>query len=289
MRTRVIDHGPVYFSWCSLVPYPSRLRVLSASRTSTRSPTFAVTPVDERFMVALTRSRAAVRIASLGSRTLRTSRRFCFLCSTKLSRLVACAAPSSSGTRELRGVRGLRPNRSSKAVIFDCRDESGRVRLIQHAGATYSSQRPGQALQSSANISWSHPPNLSTAPWPREWSAGPKSSLAFSQWQRDFSISDRNSPPLSLRKFLGTPKVRHKFARILATSLVPLEGKGNANGNLEARSTTNSIYLLPVREVVPIERISTSRVSHGSTVRPGIVAIFWLRDRFRRLHPQGAT
>ena len=289
MRTRIIDHGPVYFSWCSLVPYPSRLRVLSASRTSTRSPTFAVTPVDERFMVALTRSRAAVRIASLCSRTLRTSRRFYFLCSTKLSRLVACAAPSSSGTRESRDVQGLRPNRSSKAVIFDCRDESGRVRLIQHAGATYSSQRSGQALQSSANISWSHPPNLSTAPWPREWSAGPKSSLAFSQWQRDFSISDRNSPPPSLRKVLGTPKVRHKFARILATSLVPLEGKGNANGNLEAPSTTNSIYLLPVREVVLMERISTSRVSHGSTVRPGIVAIFWLRDRFRRLHPQDAT
>ena len=84
------------------------------------------------------------------------------------------------------------------------------------------------------------------------------------------------------------PKVRHKFARILATSLVPVEGKGNANGNLETRSTTNSIYLLPVREVVPLERISTSRVSHDSTVRPGIVAIFWLRDRFRRMHPQDA-
>ena len=74
MRTRVIDHGPVYFSWCSLVPYPSRLRVLSASRTSTRSPTCAVTPVDERFMVALTRLRATVRMACLGSRTLRTSK-----------------------------------------------------------------------------------------------------------------------------------------------------------------------------------------------------------------------
>ena len=69
MRTRVIDLRPVYFSWCSLVPYPSRLRVLSASRTSTRSPTFAVTPVDERFMVALTRSQAAVRMACLCSRT----------------------------------------------------------------------------------------------------------------------------------------------------------------------------------------------------------------------------
>ena len=214
MRTRVIGHGPVYFSWCSLVPYPSRPRVLSASRTSTRSPTFAVTPVDERFMVALTPSRAAVHMAYLCSRTLRTSKRFCFLCSTKLSRLVVCAAPSSS-----------------------------------------------------------------TAPWPREWSASPKSSLAFSQWQRDFGIFDRNSPPPSLRKFV----------RILATSLVPLEGKGNANGNLEARSTSNSICLLPVREAVPMERISTSRVTHGSTARPGIVAIFWLRDRFRRLHAQDAT
>ena len=152
MRTRVNVHGPVYFSWCSFVPYPSRLRVLSASRTSTRSPTFAVTPIDERFMVALTRLRAAVRMACLCSRTLRTFKRFCFLCSTKLSRLVICAAPSGSGTRESRDVRGLRPNRSSEAVIFYCRDESGRVRLIQHVGATHSSQRSGQALQSSANI-----------------------------------------------------------------------------------------------------------------------------------------
>ena len=143
MRTRVIDHGPVYFSWCSLVLYPSRLRVLSASRTSTRSPTFSVTPIDERFMAALTRSPAAVRMASLCSSTLRTSRRFWFYCSTKFWRLVVCVALSSSGTRESRDVRGLRPNRSSKAVIFDCRDESGRLRLIQHAGATYLSQRSG--------------------------------------------------------------------------------------------------------------------------------------------------
>ena len=31
---------------------------------------------------------------------------------------MVCVAPSSSGTRESRDVRGLRPNRSSKAVIF---------------------------------------------------------------------------------------------------------------------------------------------------------------------------
>ena len=222
MRSRLIVHGPVYFSWCRLVSHPSRPQVLSASRTTTRSPTFAVTPVDERFMVALTRSRAAVLMPCLCSGTLRTSKRFCFLCSPKLSGLVVSAAPSSSGTRESRNVRGLRPNRSSKAVIFYSKDESGRVRLIQHAGATYSSQQSGQALQSSADNSWSHPPNVSTAPWPRERSASPKSSLAFSQWQRDFSISDRNSPPSSLRKFPGTPKVRHRFARILTTSLVPL-------------------------------------------------------------------
>ena len=142
----------------------------------------------------------------LRSKNLRTFKRFCFLCSTKLSRLPGCVAWSNSGTRESRDVRGLRPNRSSKTAILAGSDESGRVCLIQHARATYSSHRPGQALQSSANISWSHPPNLSTAPSPREWSACPKSSLAFSQWQRDFSISDENSPPQSLRKFLGTRK-----------------------------------------------------------------------------------
>ena len=202
---------------------------------------------------------------------------------------MVCAAPSSSGTREPRDVRGLRPNRSSKAVIFDCRDESGRVCLIQHTRATYSSQRSGQALQSSANISWSHPPE----PFDGALAAGvvlrSKVQSGFQPVAEGFRISDQNSPPPSLRNFLGTPKVRYKFARILATSLVPLEDKGNANGNLEARSTTNSICLLPVREVVPMERISTSRVSHGSTARPGIIAIFWLRDRFHRLHPQDAT
>ena len=31
---------------------------------------------------------------------------------------MVCVAPSSSGTRESRDVRSLRPNRSSKAVIF---------------------------------------------------------------------------------------------------------------------------------------------------------------------------
>ena len=40
---------------------------------------------------------------------------------------MVCVVPSSSGTRESRHVRGLRPNSSSKAV---CRDESDMVRLI---------------------------------------------------------------------------------------------------------------------------------------------------------------
>ena len=44
---------------------------------------------------------------------------------------MVCVAPSSSGTRESRDVRGLRPNKSSKAVIyFYCRDESDMVRLV---------------------------------------------------------------------------------------------------------------------------------------------------------------
>ena len=131
--------------------------MLLASRTSTRSSTFAVTPADERFMVALTRLLAATRMACTRSKTLRTFKRFCFLCSTKFSRLAGCAASSSSGTREIKDVWGLRPNESSKTIFLDCSDESGKVRLTHHAGATYSSQRSGQALQSSANISWSHP------------------------------------------------------------------------------------------------------------------------------------
>ena len=69
-------------------------------------------------------------MACLHSKTLRTSKRFCFLCSTKLSRLPGCVASSNSGIREPRDIRDLRPNRSSKAVILDGSDESGRVRLI---------------------------------------------------------------------------------------------------------------------------------------------------------------
>ena len=162
--TRFIVHGPVYCLWLSLFPHPSRLQVLLASRTSTRSPAFTMTTIDERFMVALMRSRTATHMTCLRSKTLRNSKRFCLLCSTKSLRLPGCVASSNSGTRESRNIRGLRPNRSSKAVILDVSDEFGRLRLIELAGATYSSQRSGQALQSSASISRSHPRNLSTAP-----------------------------------------------------------------------------------------------------------------------------
>ena len=82
----------------------------------------------------------------------------------KLSRLSGCLVSFNTGTSESKGARGLRPNRNSNDVILEGSDESGRVRLIHHAGVTYSSQRSGQALQGSANISWSHPPNLSTMP-----------------------------------------------------------------------------------------------------------------------------
>ena len=72
-------------------------------------------------------------------------------------------ASSNGGARESRDVRGLQSNTSSKVVLLDGSDDSGRVHLIDHAEATYSSQRSGQALQSSASIFWSHPSNLSTA------------------------------------------------------------------------------------------------------------------------------
>ena len=54
--------------------------------------------------------------------------------------------------RESRDVWGSRPNRNSKAVILNISDEFGRLRLIELAGAKYSSQRSGQALQSSASL-----------------------------------------------------------------------------------------------------------------------------------------
>ena len=55
--------------------------------------------------------------------------------------MVMFLASSKSGTSELKGARGLRPNRNSNGVILEGSDESGRVRLIHHAGVTYSSQR----------------------------------------------------------------------------------------------------------------------------------------------------
>ena len=75
-------------------------------------------------------------MACLRSKTLRTSRKFFFLCSTKLSKLPGCVASSNSGTNKFRDVRGLRPNKSSNAAIFEGSDESGRVRWIQLAEAT---------------------------------------------------------------------------------------------------------------------------------------------------------
>ena len=94
-------------------------------------------------MVALRRLRAAILTACLRFTALKTSRRFFSLFCTWLSKLPGCLASSNSGTSESRDVQGLRPNWSSNAVILEGSDESGRVRLIQHAGATFSFQRSG--------------------------------------------------------------------------------------------------------------------------------------------------
>ena len=45
-----------------------------------------------------------------------------------------------------RVVRGLQPKNSSTYIILENSDESGKVHVIQHAGATYSSPRSGRAL-----------------------------------------------------------------------------------------------------------------------------------------------
>ena len=51
------------------------------------------------------------------------------------------------------GIVSQGPNRSSNDVISEGSDKFGRVGLIQHVGAIYSSHRSDQALQSSTSTS----------------------------------------------------------------------------------------------------------------------------------------
>ena len=159
--------------------------MLPASSTKTRLPAFTVRPIEERFLVALTRLRGVTLTACICPKPLRTSKRFRFLCSTKLS--------SKSGTHESRDARGLRLNKSSNNVILEGSHESDRLHLIQHAETTCSSQRSGQALRSFADTSWSYPLNLLTVPGQHEWSAGPKLRLVFSQ--SSFGVPAIPRPP----------------------------------------------------------------------------------------------
>ena len=72
---------------------------------------------------------------------------------------------SICGIRLSRFMRGPRPNRSSKGVMFG-NIGSGRFHFIQQAGEMYSSHLLGQATHSSASISSIHPPRRSTTPRP---------------------------------------------------------------------------------------------------------------------------
>ena len=149
--------GPVHLSCSSLLPLPLRCRVLSASFTSTRSPGHAVAPADGFAIFALTFSRVAILCSCLFSRTCLTSRRTWRRCSMKLSRPPVIFESSIYGTRVSSDVRGLRPNRISKGDILPGKVGSGIVRLIQHAGDTYSSHRSGQGTHSSDETSCIHP------------------------------------------------------------------------------------------------------------------------------------
>ena len=86
---------------------------------------------------------------------------------------------------------------------------------------------------------------------------------------------------------VGTPNVKQRLAGIRATSLVPLEGKGNPKGNLKSLSTTQKGVLTACpwrgsrRPSVPLLGF------YGSTTHSGIVAIFWLREHELGDHTTG--
>ena len=84
--------------------------------------------------------------------------------STKLSGPPLYSVSADKGTKESTEVRGLRPNSSSKGVMFEGREASGKVRLIQIAGDTYSPHLSGHERHKSAKSSSNQPANLSTAP-----------------------------------------------------------------------------------------------------------------------------
>ena len=88
-------------------------------------------------MEALARALAVTLKLCCFSSARRTSRRFCLRRSTKLSRPPLCSVSADKGTKESKEVRGLRPNSSSKGVMFEGKATSGKVRLIQIAGDTY--------------------------------------------------------------------------------------------------------------------------------------------------------
>ena len=142
------------------------MRVLPSSRTRPKSPAFAIMSIGARFMVVLTLSRGVTLTVRLRSKILMgavysgvlrfrerlLSRHDFILKSYRLLGGLAFTVPQNYRDHttvwhsEPRALRGLRPNRSSNDVILESSDESGRVRVIQHAGAAYSSLRPGQAL-----------------------------------------------------------------------------------------------------------------------------------------------
>ena len=198
-------------------------------------------------------------------------------------------ASSSSGTRKSRDVRDLRLNRSLKAVILDGSDESGRVHLTQH-GATYLSQRSGQGrLYKDQSTSFGATHQTSRPRLDRGSDRRVRSRVCLSANGIGISVFLTKIPLRCRYEVPRDPESQTQVGEDTRYLRSSLGGRGDDNENLDAWPTTKSSFLLPAREGVSMKRISTARVSNDSTARPGIVAIFWLRNRFCRLHPQDAT
>ena len=77
-----------------------------------------------------------------------TSLMLCRRFSTKLVRPPVVSVSSICGTNTSSAVRGVRPKSSWKGIMAEGSEGSGIVRLIQQAGATYSSHLVGTSCKS---------------------------------------------------------------------------------------------------------------------------------------------
>ena len=158
------DHGPVHLSWSSFPLSLCLWMLLSDSLTSTISPGCTDTQAEGLAIWALTFCLFATLSLCLFSRTCLTSFSIYLRCSMNASNPPFNSVSSTWGTRVSRVLLGLRPKSISNGDMLSGSKVSGRVRLIQQAGTTYSSQHLGQSAHNSGKTSCIQLPSLSTDP-----------------------------------------------------------------------------------------------------------------------------